>query len=304
MKFKELFLLWKEYKKSFVKRSSISAYSLLAQNHLIPVFGELEDIIEVQVQDFVISTLNKGLSQKTVKDILIVLKMVMKFGAKRKLFEYLSFELQFPTDHERKKMEVLTVNEYKRLLNHVKENFTFKNLGIQICLSTGLRIGEICGLKWSDVDLDYGLIHVRRTIQRIYIIDDDIKKTELILDSPKTKGSIREIPMSKDLLDKMKPIKKIVNDEYFVLSNEIKPIEPRSYRAYYDKILKQLGMPELKFHGMRHTFATRCIESKADIKTVSTILGHANISTTLNLYTHPNNEHKKKAIDDMFKSMR
>jgi integrase len=167
-----------------------------------------------------------------------------------------------------------------------------------------MRIGEICALTWEDIDAENGTIHIRRTIQRIYTIDEGIRKTELILDSPKTKHSIREIPMSRDLLKMLKPIKKVVNDKFFVLTNDIKPTEPRTYRSYYKKFMQELNMPRLKFHGLRHSFATRCIESKCDYKTVSVILGHANISTTLNLYVHPNLEQKKKCIEQMFRTLK
>ena len=109
--------------------------------------------------------------------------------------------------------------------------------------------------------------------------------------------------MSTELLRMIKSINKIVNENYFVISNDEKPIEPRTYRNYYKKLCKKIDIPELKFHGLRHSFATRCIESKADYKTVSVLLGHSNISTTLNLYVHPNKEEKKKCIDKMLRSL-
>ena len=130
------------------------------------------------------------------------------------------------------------------------------------------------------------------------------RHTELILDTPKTKNSIREIPMSRNLQKMLKPVKKVVNESFYVLTNEAKPTEPRTYRNYYKKLMKELDIPDLKFHGLRHSFATRCIESNCDYKTVSVILGHSNISTTLNLYVHPNMEQKKKCIDQMFKALR
>lgn len=130
------------------------------------------------------------------------------------------------------------------------------------------------------------------------------KKTELILDAPKTKNSIREIPMSRDLLQLLKPIKRIVNNSFFVLTNEAKPTEPRTYRSYYKKFMDTLEIPALKFHGLRHSFATRCVESKCDYKTISVLLGHSNISTTLNLYVYPNLEQKKKCIEQMFKALK
>jgi integrase len=110
--------------------------------------------------------------------------------------------------------------------------------------------------------------------------------------------------MNQELLDLVRPHKKAKNNNYFVLTNNVKPTEPRIYRNYYKQVLKQLDIPNLKFHGLRHTFATRCIESQCDYKTVSVLLGHANVSTTLNLYVHPNLDQKRKCIDKMFEHLK
>lgn len=296
--------LWKEDKKQYVKKSSYSAYMLLIENHLLPTFGNLDEVVEADVQGFVLAKLDEGLSQKTIKDILIVLKMILKFGMKNKVLDYQQFDIQFPTERENNGIEVLSKSNQRKIMNYVQEHFTFKSLGIYICLSAGIRIGEICALTWDDIDTDTGVIHIRKTIQRIYIIDNTERRTELILDSPKTKNSIRDIPMSRELLKMLKPIKRIMNNSFYVLTNDMKPTEPRTYRNYYKRLMKELDMPELKFHGLRHSFATRCIESNCDYKTVSVLLGHSNISTTLNLYVHPNMEQKKKCIDQMFKGLR
>lgn len=300
----EIIELWKIDKKQYVKRSSYSAYILLIENHLLPAFGNMLNVKEVDIQSFVFQKLGEGLSHKTIKDILIVFKMILKFGAKNKFIEYEQFDIQFPTEREKQGIKVLTKVNQKKIMNYVQENFTFRNLGIYICLSAGIRIGEICALTWDDIDTENGIIYIRKTIQRIYIVENGYRHTELILDTPKTKNSIRDIPMNKDLLKMLKPIKKIVNNTFFVLTNDIKPTEPRTYRNYYKKLLLGLGIPELKFHGLRHSFATRCIESNCDYKTVSVILGHSNISTTLNLYVHPNMDQKKKCIEQMFKNLR
>lgn len=301
---KEIVSLWKADKKNYVKKSTFSAYVLLIENHLLPTFGNKCEVQEADVQNFVLQKLASGLSQKTIKDILIVLKMILKFGAKNKWIAYESFDVQFPTIRENQHIEVLSRTHQKKIMSYIQEHFTFRNLGILICLSSGMRIGEICALTWEDIDTDNGIISVNRTIQRIYVIEDGIRKTELILDTPKTKNSIREIPMNRDLIRLIKPIKKIVNPSFFVLTNDAKPTEPRTYRSYYKTLMRYLEIPELKFHGLRHSFATRCIESKCDYKTVSVLLGHSNISTTLNLYVHPNMDQKKKAIDQMFKTLR
>lgn len=300
----EVINLWKTDKKNYVKKSTFSAYVLLIENHLLPTFGDKCEVQEADVQNFVLQKLVSGLSQKTIKDILIVLKMVLKFGAKNKWITYETFEIQYPTVRESQHIEVLSRTHQKKIMSYIQEHFTFRNLGVLVCLCSGMRIGEICALTWGDIDTDNGVISVNRTIQRIYVIEDGSRKTELIIDTPKTKNSIREIPMNKDLIRLIKPIKKIVNPTFFVLTNDAKPTEPRTYRSFYKNLMRFLEIPELKFHGLRHSFATRCIESNCDYKTVSVLLGHSNISTTLNLYVHPNMEQKKKAIEQMFKALR
>lgn len=300
----EIIHLWEADKKQYVKKSSFSAYSLLAENHLLPIFGNSYNLCEADVQAFVFQKLEQGLSQKTVKDILIVLKMALKFGAKHNWIESKQFDIQYPTECEKQSIEVLSRANQKKVMNHIQEHFTFRNLGVYICLCSGMRIGEICALTWNDIDTETGIISIRRTIQRIYVIEDGHRRTELILDTPKTKNSIREIPINKDLLKMLKPIKKIVNQSFYILTNDAKPTEPRTYRSYYKGLMKDLDIPDLKFHGLRHSFATRCIESKCDYKTVSVLLGHSNISTTLNLYVHPNLEQKKRCIDQMLKGLK
>lgn len=301
--FKSVVELWQADKQQFVKKSTFAAYSLLIANHLLPAFSETNDISEEDVQQFVFKKLNEGLSQKSVKDILIVLKMILRYGAKHNLIEHRQIEIRFPTERERQEVEVLSKTNQRKIMEFVKNNFTFQNLGIYICLSAGLRIGEVCALTWNDIDAEQGVIYVNKTIQRIYLVGEIEKRTEVIIDTPKSKNSIREIPMTKELLRMVKPLKKVVNSSFFVLTNSAAPTEPRTYRNYYKRLMKQLDIPALKFHGLRHSFATRCIESNCDYKTVSVLLGHSNISTTLNLYVHPNMEQKKRCIEQMLKAI-
>lgn len=300
----EIALAWKEDKQRYVKQSTFAAYALVLENHILPAFGDCEALSEKLVQEFVLQKLNGGLSIKTVKDMLIVLRMVMKFGVKNGLMSYQEWDIKYPTVESNKDIEVLTVADHKKILDFIKQNFTFRNLGIYISLTTGLRIGEICGLKWSDINTDKSTITVNRTIERIYIVEGEHKHTELVISTPKTKNSCREIPMNKELLAMVKPLKKVVNVNFYVLTNEEKPTEPRTYRNYYHRLMKHLDIPRLKYHGLRHSFATRCIESNCDYKTVSVLLGHANITTTLNLYVHPNMEQKKRCITQMIKFLK
>ena len=303
-KLSEIVALWKEDKKQYVKRSTFAAYTLLIENHILPSFGEMALVEEQDVQTFVFRKLNEGLSHKTIKDILIVLKMILSFGVKNQMTEYRQIDIKFPTERDKHSIDILSRSHQKQIMEYIRLHFTFKNLGIYICLSAGMRIGEICALTWDDLDVENGIIHVRKTIQRIYVIEEHRKYTEVILDTPKTKNSIREIPMTKNLLKMIRPIKKIVNGNFYVLTNEPKPTEPRTYRNYYKQFMQSLGLPLMKFHGLRHSFATRCIESKCDYKTVSVLLGHSNISTTLNLYVHPNLEQKKRCMEQMSRLLR
>lgn len=132
----------------------------------------------------------------------------MKFGVKHEWMNYSEWDIKYPTTEKNKELEVLTVAHHKKILDYIRQNFTFRNLGIYISLSTGLRIGEVCALRWSDIDVDSGTISVQRTIERIYIIEGEMKHTELVINTPKTKNSCREIPMSKELLALVKPLKK------------------------------------------------------------------------------------------------
>ena len=296
--------LWAAQKQQFVKQSTMSAYALTLANYLVPHFGSHTDITESDVQQFVITQLDRGLRQKTIKDQLIVLKMVYRFGCKQNAFTLHEWDIHFPTEQNKHEISVFTVDQQRRLMRHLTENFTFLNLGVLICLHTGLRIGEICALRWEDIDTTTGTLHVCRTIERIYTISDNTKHTELLISTPKTPNSLREIPLSKDLLRLIKPLRKVLNPQFYVLTNSPKPTEPRTYRNYYRHLLNSLNIPFIKFHGLRHSFATRCIESGCDSKTVSILLGHANISTTLNLYVHPNFDQKKRCVDTMLKRLR
>ena len=300
---REIAVAWKEYKRPYVKQSTMAAYLLILENHLLPAFGENDSLPEQSVQSFVLEKIECGLSVKSIKDILIVLKMVMKFGVKNEWMNYYEWDIKYPTNSANKELEVLSVSNHRKILDHIQSHFTFTRLGIYISLSTGLRIGEICALKWNDINITEGTITVSRTIERIYMVEGEKKHTELVISSPKTRNSCREIPMSKELLAIVKPLKKIVNDDFYVLTNDEHPTEPRTYRNYYNGLMEKLGIPRLKYHGLRHSFATRCIEAGCDYKTVSVLLGHSNISTTLNLYVHPNMEQKKRCITKMFKSL-
>lgn len=296
--FQEVSKIWCDAKRPIVKHSTMCAYLLTLQTHLLPWFGTMETIVECDVQQFVIDKCASGLARKTVRDMVAVLKSIVKYGNKHGIFHFEEWEIEYPTDTENKLLPTLSLNHQRILMNHLIEQPTQQNIGVLLALCTGMRIGEVCALQWEDVDFTQKIITVRHTVGRIY--NCELKTTERIHTSPKTKNSCREIPISKQLFQSLKTVRRQSQSPY-VVGTSTQSKEPRSYRDYFSRLLKRLNIPHLVFHGLRHTFATRCIESQCDYKTVSVILGHSNVATTLNLYVHPNISQKKRCIDRMSK---
>lgn len=293
---------WLDDKENYVRKSTFATYSLLLWKHIVPCLGERTVIREEDIQAMVNAKLSDGLSDKTVKDMLVVLKMVLRYGEKHGILPPCKMDIRFPTPRSRHSIDVMTLSNQRLLLGYLRENVSCLNIGIYICLAGGLRIGEVCALQWADIDTRSGVIRISKTLQRIYFASGLLgadTHAELVMGPPKTPTSIREIPMTRDLLALIRPLKKESRPEHYVLSNGPAPVEPRTYRSYFGRLEKLLGLPRMRFHGLRHSFATRCIESRCDYKTVSVLLGHSNISTTLNLYVHPDMDQKRHCINTM-----
>ena len=168
--------------------------------------------------------------------------------------------------------------------------------GIMLSLFMGLRIGELCGLKWEDVDFQHKILHIRRTVQRISCKNSS-RKTKIVISTPKSATSFRDIAIP-DML--MEYFKKFRNEaDFFILSGSDKPIEPRAMQYRYKKILRSAEIENHNFHKLRHTFATNCTQKGFDIKTLSVILGHSTVNLTLNRYVHPDHSHERKLMNSM-----
>ena len=296
--------LWKADKRQYVKKASYAIYARLCNYLILPDFGHVSIPDESTIQSFANSLLERGYAPKTVKDTMLVLKMIIRYGEKLGAWPHVEYTVHYPTKIDAPRdIPTLSQKDLGQLLKYLRARFSFQNLGLLICLQSGLRIGEVCGLQWKDLDVVAGVIHVNKTVQRISISDGDLREYYVSVDTPKTHSSIRDIPLSKELKDIIRPFKRVMAPDFYVISGAGQPLEPRQYRAYFKGVLHQLGIPAIRFHALRHSFATRCIESKCDYKTVSVILGHASISTTLDLYVHPGYEEKKKCIDRMVSSL-
>lgn len=297
---------WLLYKTPLLKESSISKYTNIINLHLRPFFQEqfVQNITIQRIEDFynalLLKKTSKGtlLAPKTVLDILSVMKSILLYANTRKYINFLPM-VRFECRFSQKKLKIMSNRNQKILSTFLCLNLTYRNLGLLICMYTGIRLGEVCALTWEDVSLSDGCIHIQRTMQRIQK-EHDGKKTMVIVAEPKTESAIRTIPLPGQLLQIIKS-SKLPKAGYLLTGSSAKYIEPRNYQYYFQKALRQCGIPKTNFHTLRHTFATRCVELGFDIKTLSEILGHSSINITLNRYVHPSFDLKKQNMNKINK---
>ena len=297
--FKDACKEWLEYKKSSIKISSYAKYNFIVEKYILPFFNncKLYELNKNSLNELIIK--NNNLAPSTQKNIATVFKAIISFVNDKYNLSLEITSCQFKKVYA-ENMKVLSVLEQEKLVRYLLNNIDLINLGILVCLFTGLRIGEICALKWSDIDLKNKTIKVSKTIQRVQIVDDyHNSKTTIISQSPKSNNSIREIPMTDDLISIIyKNVKNFNKNTYFLTGNK-HYIEPRNLQNKFKKILANAKINDINFHALRHTFATRAIENGIDVKSVSEILGHSNVSMTLQKYVHISMQQKLKEINKL-----
>ncbi len=297
IRFEELSIEWLELKKTTIKQSTYYKYAYCIEKYLKDRLGRLRKK-DLEKYDFnqMTNDLTKELSPKSVKEILNVLKSILKY-ANQKYDMNIHLDLIISPKVRAKDISVLSKKEINRLEKYCLKENSLKSLGILICLNTGLRIGEICALRWENIDFEKKLIYIKKTLQRVYTVE---KKTEIIIDSSKTESSIRSIPMSDKIYHILKDVyKKQSEKAFFLTGSRDQYIEPRSYQNMFKRILKASKVKEYNFHVLRHTFATNCIKVGMDIKSLSEILGHASVDVTLNRYVHSSYDMKKKFLEKL-----
>ena len=299
---------WLMYKKDIIKPSTHANFVSSVINHINPLIGRKRicDIHEGDIQDLVMYLYKHGrkdgkggLSVKTIRDIVLPLKLALDYAAKRRVISKLDWDIiEYPKDISRHQVTSLSQEEQQQLIQAVYLHLDRKSCGILLTIMTGLRIGEICGLQMKDISLLKCTISVNKTVQRIY--DKRTGKSKLIIGEPKSINSIREIPLPKMLIPVIEKFYNEKKQENFFLTDEKQPTEPRTYRLYFERFIARNKLPKIKFHELRHTFAVRAIEiPEFDIKSLSEILGHKNVSFTLNIYGHANVQQKKKCMELM-----
>ena len=283
--------------------SSISKYSNTLDLYIIPKFGDII-ISDIRRRDVILfgnellgsgGVLGTGLSSKTVNGVISVMKNVFDFALNEKLLTVANIR-DISIRQPQKPLRILSLSEQQKFSGFLMDNLDFCHVGILICLYTGLRIGEICALRWEDINVDGGYLCVNKTMQRLQVRGENGAKTQIFITSPKSNCSIRKIPIPKKLLTVLTAVK--CKPEAFILTgSEYHFIEPRCMENHFKAAVKACDIQKINFHALRHTFATRCIELGFDVKSLSEILGHASVNITMNRYVHPSMELKKKNMD-------
>ena len=201
------------------------------------------------------------------------------------------------SDHAKRPLDILSDGESCRLLAYLEDSNDLISIGIRLTLFSGIRLGELCALTWADIDLEEQVLHIRHTLQRIQNqnpLPED-SKTVLHIGSPKNKRE-RSIPLHPQMIPILAKYKNSYPSSYYLLSGALSPVEPRRMTRHFKKILKTCGIRDLHFHTLRHTFATRCVESGMQIKALSEMLGHSTVKITMDRYVHLSMSFKQSQI--------
>jgi integrase len=288
-----------------VKPSTLAVYEATTKLHILPQLGDMRvrDLTTVLVSEFALEKLNSGrrdgkggLAPKTVRCILSALKGIIEYTANEIPGEC-HVAMTYPRSQP-PKMRVLSHSEQTMLCGVLLADLNIYNVGILLCLYTGLRIGEICALRWQDFSRDFEKLSVCHSMRRIPGNHIDGRKTRIIIDTPKSKAAMRDVPIPKFLSLLLK--EHFHEDRLFFLSTSKKVLtEPRTIQNHFKRVIKTANIPDANFHSLRHTFSTRCIEAGVDVKSLSEILGHANVNITLNCYVHSSFEQKQESMSKL-----
>lgn len=293
---------WLEDIRSQVKESTYNKYRNLLESYILPEIGHMllcgisQETIKSHCDGLLLrgGQGKNGLSAKTVSDVLSVIRSVLRFAVK--MGKPISFDVQsIRIKQSAAEMRVLSRSEQDRLCQYLSSDLNPANIGILVCLFTGIRIGEVCALQWEDISLSDQTIHVHQTMQRVQNKQEaeTATKTRVIITAPKSACSIRTIPIP-DMLAEYIIQHKTSATGYFLTNSCLQYMEPRVLQMRFKQALKKCSVESANYHSLRHTFATRCIELGFDVKSLSEILGHASVNITMNRYVHPSMDLKRE----------
>ena len=303
--FSEILRLWLDNKCLHLKGATEHRYRTVIERHIEPELGALPvtAITSVKINSFLsrkMRTAKRGgknmLSPAYIRAMAQIIQSAMQFAANEEYCKPLKTDIYKP-HLEKKDLSILSREEQDCLEEYLSVHTDSISTGILISLYAGLRIGEVCALSWEDVDLNGKVIHIRHTVARVRKEDSErSSSTQLIIDVPKTPSSVRDIPIASALIPYLIELRR-ENPTGYLTSGKESFMSPRTYEYRFHHLLEESGVRQINYHALRHTFATRCVESGMDVKSLSEILGHANVGITLNTYVHSSMERKREQLE-------
>ncbi len=293
--------IWLEDRKPFWKPGTYATYKQLAEKHILPEIGryQVKHFGSDALEDYIIKkrkeNKNQPLSEAYLHNICSVILQSLCYVKKKYNYDLVipklpnikaaSSKVHIPAERDLEKLE-------KYLLTNTADDTC---LGILLAFYTGIRIGELCALTWSAIDLENGILHIKRNLQRVRLFDGEKIYTQVLVQTPKTASSIRMIPIPRTLLEILSEHRK-GEDDFVIGGVRNRWAEPRTVQYRFERILQNCVIPHFNFHLLRHAFATKCISQGFDVKSLSELLGHSNIQITLNLYVHSSFQQKQQLM--------
>lgn len=310
--FSQLCRQWSESVRYQVKPSTYGVYLTMIEKHILPDLGEfpVSELNNKTLEQYFQEKQSQDLSWNTLRLIVFLLKAILQIGEELGVGPKERLHYHIPK-YKKSSIRMIEHDHTERLLHYLEDSDKIFDMGLLISICTGIRVGELCGLQWGDVNWVGGTIRINRTVSRIrnpetgsqtekwqeLCLKEDLSKTIIYIGTPKTGTSIREIPLPDFLILKMLQHKR--GESCFILTGTSKCMEPRGVQRRFKNLLRRRSIPEINIHALRHAFASRWIENGFDSKSLSEILGHSSVKITMDIYVHSNMEQKKLYMNRM-----
>jgi len=310
--FSQLCNQWAESVRFQVKPSTYGVYLTMMEKHILPDLGKFQvsELNNRMLEQYFQEKQNQELSWNTLRLIVFLLKAILQMGEEQGIEPAERLRYHIPKC-KRSSARMFEHDHTERLLHYLEDSDRVFDMGLLISICTGIRVGELCGLQWGDVNWGGGTIRINRTVSRIRNPEigdeqgrlrhsckkEDLSKTIVYIGTPKTGTSIREIPLPDFLILKMMRYKK--EEPCYILTGTTKCMEPRGVQRRFKNLLRKRCIPDINIHALRHAFASRWIENGFDSKALSEILGHSSVKITMDIYVHSNMEQKKLYMNRM-----
>ena len=292
--FNDVLDVWLAETRGRVKRSTLATYGGACERYIRPALGPVptEQMTDEELAKF-LGEASEIYSSSTLRIICHILRSALELAHDAGLCAAVNGRFQLPHG-ARHEARILSQADQLRLLETLRPEDGPVQLGILLCMYTGMRLGEACGLRWGDVSPDCNIIYIRRTLQRLPGAEGE-HKTALVLDTPKSRSSARAIPVPARLCPVLEAAR--CGAGCYVLTGQETPMEPRRFQRRFKSALREAGVADINFHALRHTFATNCVNLGCDAATLARILGHSDVAITLNTYVHPSFEAMRAIVD-------